>query len=861
MSKPPTPMMAQYLEIKAMYPEALLFYRMGDFYELFFDDAKEAAKILDITLTHRGKHLDEDIPMCGVPVHSHESYLHNLIKTGRHVAICEQVEDPAEAKKRGAKSVVKREVVRLVTPGTLTEDNLLEGRANNFLAAYSKIRDDEALAWADLSTGEFYVQKLTNNLQEQLIALNIGELVVPYALQESVAGAESVSLSPIANSSFDAQAGEKKLCELFSVQTLDSFGKFSRIELSAMGGVVDYFFITQINNPIKLSPPQIIDSGEFVEIDPSTRRNLELTQTLKGTKFGSLLNSIDNTLTPMGARLLSARLCSPLQNAKKINQRLDEIETILNDNNVSAVEKFLQNIGDIERAQTRIELGRSSPRDFRMLGVSLQAAEKIGELLNSAELSDLQSALMQLPDLGREICDDFIESPPLMARDGGFLADNRFPELDEIRGLRDNARQIIAKLQENYREITEISSLKIKFNNVLGYFIEVPSTHSDKMLNGALRESFTHRQTTANSLRFTSNELVEIQSKILNATEQSIQFELKIYADWVKRLIDNSDKISNCCDAISRIDLALSMQKLKQQSWTRPMLFEDTRYDVRAGRHPVVEQALEAQGESFITNNCAFNSDFGKIWLITGPNMAGKSTYLRQNALITILAQAGFFVPAQSAEIGCVDKIFSRIGASDDLAKGQSTFMVEMIETAAIVNRSTEKTLVILDEIGRGTATYDGLAIARAVLEFLLKEVHCRGLFATHFHELAILDQKYPTLYNAHVAIEEWEGTVVFLHEIRKGRAKRSYGIDVAKLAGLPKSVTDHAQEILQHLEQDSLTEQERDLPLFQMKKPESQAKENPAITRLNTVNPDFLSPRASLDLVYELKDLLTKSE
>ncbi len=854
MSNQPTPMMAQFLEIKSSYPDALLFYRMGDFYELFFDDAKDAAEILDITLTHRGKHLGEEIPMCGVPVHSHENYLHRLIKTGRHVAICEQMEDPAEAKKRGSKSVVKRAVVRLVTPGTLTEDNLLENRSHNFLAAFSSIREDAAIAWTDISTGEFFVTVIRDDLDTQIAAIAPNELIYPEGLHQPIFEELVPYNSPITRASFDVENGTRKLTKLFQVASLDALGNFSRAEISAMSGIADYLAITQIDTHQKLRQPTQLQQGSGLQIDAATRRNLELTSALSGGRKGSLLDVVDKTLSSIGARRFEERLKTPLRARNQIQERHELIRAFSESQPpISDIRTHVKSMSDFERAYMRLNIGRGSPRDLRILGEGIHHANQIAKYIpNKANLSKLHADLCLSQDIAEQIRTKISETPPALVREGGFLKDGIYKELDELRALRDNARQVIAQKQAEYSTFADISALKIKFNNVLGYFIEVPATHAKKMLDETMAQTFIHRQTTANAIRFTTTELNALQTRILSATEDAIKFEKQCFEEWTDKIQARHDDITKIADAVGEVDILQAQITHIQNGWTRPQLSDDHAFKITGGRHPVVEAAMQADGQDFIANNCNLTDQ--PLWLITGPNMAGKSTFLRQNAIITILAQAGFYVPAEHAEIGIVDKIFSRIGAADDLARGRSTFMVEMIETAAILNQASKKSLVILDEIGRGTATYDGLSIAWAVLEYLLENVKCRGLFATHFHELTQLEKQYPQLTSAHVAIREWEDEIIFLHEVRKGAAARSYGVEVAKLAGLPRAVVDRARLLLDQFEQKSSYQELGELPLF-----DSAFSEQPEIApsatlaELRDLNADFLTPREALEKLYAL--------
>ena len=868
-----TPMMAQYLEIKAQYPDALLFYRMGDFYEMFFDDAVGAAEALDIALTKRGKHLDQDIPMCGVPVHAAEGYLLTLIRKGFRVAVCEQLEDPAEAKKRGSKAVVKRDVVRLVTPGTLTEDSLLDARRHNFLAAFSTVRDGAALAWVDISTGAFSVISCDlARLGPELARLSPKEVLFADGAEPAlweIAEDAGAAVSELGRAAFDSTNGEKRLCSLYNVASLDAFGSFDRAEISALAAVVEYLEITQKGNLPLLRPPVKEAVRSAMQIDAATRKSLELTHAMNGGRAGSLLGAIDATVTAAGARLLERRISAPSCNLDLIRERQEAVSYFVTRAPLrSDLRDLLKRTHDMDRALSRLALDRAGPRDMAAIRNTLAQAIEIKQLLANVIESD---ALSRATDdlTGHDTLLDLLESaliaePPLLARDGGFIAPGYDADLDEARTLRDEGRSVIAAMQAEYIALTGIQSLKIKHNNVLGYFIETTATHAEKMLAPPLSDTFIHRQTTANQVRFTTVTLSETETKILNAGGRALEIEKRLYRQIADQILAEAANISAVARALAEIDLAAALATLAHQNdWCRPTLDDSRDFQVVGGRHPVVEQALRRENKPFIANDCSLKDH--PIWLLTGPNMAGKSTFLRQNALFAILAQIGAYLPAKEAHIGIVSQVFSRVGASDDLARGRSTFMVEMVETAAILNQADDRALVILDEIGRGTATYDGLSIAWATLEHLHEINRCRALFATHYHEMSGLADKLDGVDNATVAVKEWEGDVIFLHEVRKGTADRSYGVQVARLAGLPQSVVDRARIVL-----DALEKGEReggtarkalidDLPLFAATPPVPVApsKSSDVEERLKDVLPDTLSPREALDLIYELKDLL----
>ena len=869
-----TPMMAQYLGIKAQYPGALLFYRMGDFYEMFFEDAVAASQALDIALTKRGQHDGQDIPMCGVPVHSAEGYLLTLIRKGFRVAVCEQLEDPAEAKKRGSKSVVKRDVVRLVTPGTLTEESLLEARRNNYLCAYAMVRDEAALAWVDISTGECHVMPiLPVRLGPELARLMPAEVVISEGAEADLAGIvtdSGASLTPLGRAAFDSTAAEKRLCALYGIGSLDAYGTFNRAEVSALGALVEYLDITQKGNLPLLRPPVREAEAGVMQIDAATRRNLELTHALTGGRAGSLLSAIDRTVTAGGARLLERRLSSPARDLETLNSRLESVGFIHDNGRLGDdLREALRKVPDLDRALSRLALDRGGPRDLAAIRNGLEQADWIATILQASDLPALlkQSATALL---GHDALIDLlgqalVSEPPLLARDGGFIAAGYDAELDEMRALRDEGRSVIARMQTDYASQTGIQSLKIKHNNVLGYFIEVTATHAERMLSEPLSDTFRHRQTTANQLRFTTPDLTEMETRILNAGGHALEIEKRLYSTLKESILDAAAHIGATARALAELDLSSALADLARgESWTRPKIDNSRRLLIEGGRHPVVEQSLRRQGGApFVANDCDLG-DGTDIWLLTGPNMAGKSTFLRQTALIALMAQIGSFVPATRAEIGLVSQLFSRVGASDDLARGRSTFMVEMVETAAILNQADDHALVILDEIGRGTATYDGLSIAWATLEHLHDMNRCRALFATHYHELTALAGKLDRVDNATVSVKEFEGDVIFLHEVRKGAADRSYGVQVAKLAGLPEAVVSRARVVLDALEKgerEGAGKQKAivdDLPLFSMAPPPQPAPlQKPSVLedRLKAIHPDELSPREALQLIYELKE------
>ncbi|MEQ8640600.1 MAG: DNA mismatch repair protein MutS [Alphaproteobacteria bacterium] len=988
-------MMAQYLAIKAQAPDCLLFYRMGDFYELFFADAEQAAAALDIALTKRGKHDGQDVAMCGVPVHAAEVYLQRLIAAGFRVAVAEQMEDPAAARRRGGKAVVARDIVRLVTPGTLTEDSLLDARRHNYLAALAEAGGTLGLAWLDISTGAVAAGPVTApGLAARLAALTPGEVLlgerlagrgdIAAALAEGLGGGLGDGqgagagggardrLTVLAEARFDSHGAQRRLAEHYQVVTLDGFGAFSRAETAALRALLDYVALTQKGAIPKLLPPQRVVPGAHMEIDPQSRRNLELSQTQTGhtSTTGSstrspttLLAVMDGTVTAAGGRLLAERLSAPLTDRRQIGQRLDQVAALAGDSRLmEALRADLRAAPDIARALARLGVGRGGPRDLAAVRDGLAAAAGVRSRLLDAEPAESAECgepavagpadgpgadgpgvdergrgrealavdarrLHPLSDLAGRLQAALNAEAPAVARDGGFIRAGFDPALDAQRELRDESRRLMARLEARYRQVTGVASLKVRHNAVLGYYVEATPATADQVAatlqagdagpdqhgtdaplfaaggdggrdlsqpanrqdggDSAGHKLFRHRQTLASAVRFTTVELAGLEERILKAADRALALEL----EWFQRLAGDvaaaAVALLETAAALAALDVAQGLAwQARAAGWRRPLLYDDTRFRITGGRHPVVEAALARDGaaaggvaaQRFQPNDCDLSgagegqgegARDGRLWLLTGPNMAGKSTFLRQNALIAIMAQSGSFVPAERAEIGIVDRLFSRVGAADDLARGRSTFMVEMVETAAILNQAGARALVILDEIGRGTATFDGLAIAWACLEHLHETNRCRGLFATHYHELTALAERLDRLSCHTMRVRDWQGEVVFLHEVAPGVAAGSYGIHVARLAGLPASAVRRAQEVLARLEAGEATGAAAHLagalPLFQAARsapPVSQAPPaDPAAIRLRQavagLKPDALSPRQALDALYGLRSLL----
>ena len=875
--EPVTPMMAQYLAVKAEHPDCLLFYRMGDFYELFFDDAVQAAAALDITLTQRGRHLGQDIKMCGVPIASHEGYLARLIRKGFRVAVCEQMEEPAAARQRGAKAVIRRDVVRVITAGTLTEDALLDSRRPNYLAALAGAGGVIGLAWLDVSTGAFHAQTVgEDGLAAALARLDPSEILAPDSLRGRPRVGECLStwrarLTELPASRFDSVGGERRLKALFAVGTLDAFGAFTRAEIAAMGALSDYLELTQRGRLPRINRPQRQGEGTVLEIDAASRRNLELSETLSGGREGSLIDVIDRTVTGAGGRQLLARLGAPLTDVARINRRLDAVQFFADVGRArDELRQCLRACPDLERALARLCIGRGGPRDLAAIRDGLGLIPSIIAAISGSGLAAPPPVLTAwitrlgghetlVGTLGRALAAEL----PLTTRDGGFIAAGYHAGLDEARRLRDDGRRLIAALEARYQEETGLGTLKIRHNALLGYHIELPARHADR-LPAAPHGPFIHRQTMANARRYSSVELADLESRMARAGEEALALELKLFEELSAMVAATADAIAATARTIAALDVAAGLADLAaERNYCRPDVDDTLAFSITGGRHPVVEAALaDGTRQPFVANDCELE-DARRLWLVTGPNMAGKSTFLRQNALIAILAQIGSYVPAAKARIGVVDRLFSRVGAADDLARGRSTFMVEMVETAAILNQAGARALVILDEIGRGTATFDGLSIAWAVIEHLHDVNRCRGLFATHYHELTALAARLDRLACATMRIKEWRGDVVFLHEVVAGAADRSYGIHVGRMAGLPRAVVARAEDVLAQLEKDgrsaAASRLAADLPLFAARLPPPPAEPSPIEDALRAIDPDTLSPRDALDTLYRLKALLAE--
>ncbi|MBA4130523.1 MAG: DNA mismatch repair protein MutS [Hyphomicrobium sp.] len=899
-----TPSMAQFLEIKAANPDSLLWYRMGDFYELFFEDAVVASAALGIVLTKRGRHQGTEIPMCGVPIHRADEYLQRLIRQGYRVAVCEQLEDPAEAKKRGSKSVVKRDVVRLVTPGTLTEETLLDAKSRNYLTALFRAPGSGegagldatslyALASLDISTGEMETGEVAGpDLPGELVRLSPSELLTTDAVLaddelKRWIGVAGAATTPVPVASFDSLSGERGLKAQLGVSDLGGFGGFSRAELAAVGALLRYVDLTQIGKRPVIRPPKRSGDGGVLVIDASTRASLELTRSSSGERGASLLSAIDRTVTAAGARELANRVASPLRDVGAIGRRLDAVAFFVSDALArDQLRERLRGAPDIARAVSRLAFGRGGPRDLAALRDGLAAAEACAGLLRLAGAAmglppELDRVARELaatePKLLASLTAALVDDPPHLKRDGGFVRAGYSEALDGVRRLKDDSRQVIAALEGTYIEQTGVKTLKIRHNNILGYFVEVTALNAKALTTPPLDAVFRHRQSMANAMRFTTVDLAEIEGRVASAGERALALEDEVFQALAGAVAQGEQALSAVAAALAEIDHLAALAELAvSESYVRPEISDGRGFEIRGGRHPVVEQALKTtKAGAFIENDCVLGFEAEKptgfdeettarIWLVTGPNMAGKSTFLRQNALFVVMAQMGSFVPARMARIGVVDRLFSRVGASDDLARGRSTFMVEMVETAGILNQATDRSLVILDEIGRGTATFDGLSIAWATVEYLHDVAKCRALFATHYHEMTALAGRLRDVGNVTMDVKEWQDEIVFLHKVRPGAADRSYGIQVAKLAGLPQAVIDRARQVLDLLEKNDrrATGAEKpldDLPLFAAARPKSagpKAGPSKVEAALAKINPDELTPKAALEALYALKKL-----
>jgi DNA mismatch repair protein MutS len=865
-----TPMMQQYLELKAKYPKFLLFYRMGDFYELFQDDAKVAASVLGITLTQRRSSKDvEGVPMCGVPFHAAEGYIAKLVKNGYKVALCEQIESPQQAKKeRGASALVKRDVVRLFTAGTLTEESMLSPTQNNYILSVCKHGVEYVLAWLDISVGSFNYSKVKyEDITSQINRINPSEILISEDLiKKLTTDFNDIDLNKFTEKNtdyFNYSRCDSLIKKTYKVDTLQGFGLVDKGEVIACGTLLQYIVETQMQEIETLARPTELKNSAILHIDSQSRANLEIMKTTRGEVKGSLFDAINYTLTPFGNRKLQEFLATPLQDINLINHRLNAIEELIKKSLIKDdITLSLKSFSDFERSLSRIAYDRASPRDLLAIKNSVKLFKPLIEKLDGLSCDVFKQIANNLKGfdeleelLDKALLDDDL---PLLARDGGFIKQGFCAQFDKYKTLSTNGLALLRELEQKEQQKLGISTLKIKYNKVWGYFIEVTKQYSDK-----IPSDYIHRQTTTSAMRFTTPELTDLEREISSAGSLAIEREMQLFKLVTDSIKGINLKLMNAAHCLAELDVFISSATLAQnKNYVRPELTTGLDFTIVKGRHPVIEKTVE----NFMPNNAELSDS--KLWLITGPNMAGKSTFLRQNAIIALLAHVGFFVPAQSAKIGLVDRIFTRVGASDDLSKGQSTFMVEMVETANILNNATQRSFVILDEIGRGTATFDGLSIAWGCVEHLVKQNKSRGLFATHYHELTVLENSFENIQNHHVKVKEWEGDVVFLHELGEGASPGSYGIHVAKIAGLPKSATARAQKILSTLESTSLIDAKGKLDqkhntadLFSIadfNEPEVIMQTDEVAEKIksmiNNLNIDDFTPKQALDYLYELK-------
>lgn len=852
-----TPMLQQYLSIKSGHQDCLLLYRLGDFYELFFEDAIIAADLLGISLTKRGQHLNEDIPMCGVPAHASDAYIEKLVKQGHRVAICEQLETPQEAKKRGYKAVVRREVVRVITAGTLTEDPMLSSKNSNYLGAISLFEGKLSIAWVEITTGEFaFTTTSAASLSTELSRLQLSEIIIPEKLMQdtdlsSLLKEYRSRIVLRADSLFSPVRAETITCEFYNLKSLDGISAIQRHEISAIGALIDYLKHTHKNNLPRLSIPKSVSSSNFMVIDSATRKNLEIDSDQHGNKKFSLRGVLDKTSTAAGGRLLGYYLSSPLTDVSAINRRLESVECLYkNDDARGHIIAMLKQCPDIERAMARIFIQRGSPKDLASIRDGLYIATQLTNVLMNlgTEMSDgLRTQVTQMcefTDLISVLSSALSDNPSYTLRDGGFIKAGFDIQLDNLRDLKENSDMNLNSIQERYRKVSGVNNLKITKNNIIGYYIEVPVSQAAKMSE----DVFIHKQTLGTSARFTTIELREMEAEINTCDQKISSLEISIFEELASSVCSVAEQISLVAQAIAVIDVTATLALIaKERAYVKPIVNNDLDFLIKDGKHPIVMQSI---GEKFVENESNLTED-NHTWLITGPNMAGKSTFLRQNALICIMAQIGSFVPASMAKIGVVDKLFSRIGAGDDISRGQSTFMVEMNETAAILNNATKRSLIILDEIGRGTSTFDGLSIAWSVIEYIHLNIGCRTFFATHYHELVELESTLSGFLCHTMDVKEWQDSIIFMHKIVKGRADRSYGVHVAELAGVPKFVTNRAKEVLKVLE----AEKDKALgcnSIIPANKTDVLSEE--IIEILKNCDIDSLTPRNAFDILYKLK-------
>ncbi len=854
-----TPMLDQYWTVKKQYPDAILFFRMGDFYEMFFDDAKLVSKELGLTLTSRSK--QEDIPLCGVPHHSVDIYLAKLLKKGYKIAVCEQVEDPKQAK-----GLVKREVVRVLTPGVNLESEELAGVKENYLVAISPVSQGFSLGFLEFSTGDFEVAFIPDEkiLKEELARLNPSEIIFPLTfedrIRELIEGLEiSPFFSPLKDYYFE-ETDPAEVREFFGVISLDSFGVSDRKLLPAILGVLRYVKETQKGVTRHLKPPRLYNRGDYLYIDEATRKNLELFQNIReGTEEDTLFSVMNQTVTPMGRRLLARWINFPLLNIREIKYRHALIRAFLEDPILrESVREKLSRVYDLERLISKVMVGSSTPRDLGRIRDSLKNVLELKKLLQVEDelIRELGEGLVDLSSLYEELDRAMVDSPPVQVKEGGIIRDGYNEELDELRELKDHSEEILKKIEVREKERTGIPTLKIGFNKVFGYYIEVSKSYVSQVPSDYIR-----KQTLVGGERFITPELKEVEEKILTADERAKELEYELFQNLRRMVEEHGKRIQRNASRVAFIDVITSLAYLAEVNrYVEPEIDDSLSLEVVDGRHPVVE--LTSRDEPFVPNSLSMDADDEQIIILTGPNMAGKSTYLRQNALIILMAQMGSFVPASKAKIGIVDRLYSRVGASDNLARGLSTFMVEMVETANILHNATKRSFIILDEIGRGTSTFDGISIAWATVEYLHDRIGARTIFATHYHELMELEESKRHVVNYSMEIKEHHGEIIFLRKVKRGGSSHSYGIEVARLAGLPEDLVLRAKEILRELEDEEISREilrskgSNMVQLSLFRDPIDDLKEE-LIKNLQKIEPNNITPLEALQLIFKWKERL----
>lgn len=857
--KDSTPMMSQYIAAKSECQDCLLLFRLGDFYELFFEDAKIASAALNIVLTHRGKVKGEDIPMCGIPVATIDNYVSRLIKAGHKVAVCEQLENPKDAKKRGYKAVVKRAITRIISAGTLVEDNLLTYNKNNYLMSLVPVCkkkkdkiDQVSFALIDISTGEFLVNTVDYpEISSVLENYSPKEILISSEFEDFakyVNKFTDASITKLPSSKFNSKIEKARLEKYFNVSTLDSFELGCDAEFACCGSVLEYLIITQKDNLKVLPIPKKILMNNYLVIDSDTSKSLEIMSTNGSESKYTLIQALDKTKTAFGARMLASRVAMPIVDINMLKKRQECVKFFIeNGELLNNLREILAQCPDFERSINRIRFNKFSPKDMENIRDALVVSEQVREMVFEKNLPhegscDFES-LRDFSDLRDRLKNALVEK---FQQNGELIVEGYSQELDKLRYMKNHSEDLIMQLQDKYIYQTGINTLKIRNNAIIGWYIEIPLSQKNKIL-----PEFMHRQTLVSNIRYTTEEMLELQDKVMKASEDFAQMERSIYNELVEIVLQNYESISETIKLLALLDIYTNLALIAtERNYICPEIVTESVLEIENGRHPV----LELLQDDFTGNDCDLTPD-SRVCLLTGPNMAGKSTYLRQNALLIVMAQIGSFIPAKKAKIGIVDRLFSRIGASDDLARGRSTFMVEMIETATILNQATERSFVILDEVGRGTSTYDGLSIAWAVIESLYKNNKCRVLFATHYRELTALSEKFKDIKCKTLKVQEWEGKVIFYHRIIDGIADKSYGIHVASLAGVPKNVIRRAKDLLVKLESKSGA---RNLPLESPDQIElSYAQASPVEEKLKDLDLNELTPLEALNFLFDLKKMM----